>query len=125
MGRLLSLLVLIILVVGAVCYELGYRAGVKRSRSEEEQRGLIVLTLTGYQQAEATNWPKVKSLLATEIVAFTREYERRFGTRSGTDDFVMRFRDAKIVADRIERDMVPVSALGDVVRSNAVNKDAK
>jgi hypothetical protein len=101
------------------------RSGVKRSRAEEDQRGLIVLTLTGYEFAEATNWPKVKSLLTTELYGFTRDYERRFGAPSGTNDFVSRFQEAKLLADRIEKEMVPVSALGQVIGSSRVTNGAK
>ena len=125
MRMLLLILLAIVLILGAVCYELGYHSGVKRSRSEEDQRGLVVLTLVGYKQVEATNWPKVKSLLATEIVGFTRDYERRFGAPSGTNDFVLRFQEAKSLADRIEREMVPVSAVGQMLRSNAATNSAK
>lgn len=105
-----------------VCYSLGYRSGIKQSRLEEDQRGLVVLTLTGYKEAEATNWPKVKSLLATELFGFTRDYERRFGTPTGTGDFVPRFHEAKGMADRIEKEMVPLSAFGVPLGSNGTGK---
>jgi hypothetical protein len=105
-----------------VCYSLGYRSGIKQSRLEEDQRGLVVLSLTGYKEAEATNWPKVKSLLATELFGFTRDYERRFGAPTGAGNFVPRFYEAKGIADRIEKEMVPLSALGVPLGSNGTAK---
>ncbi len=121
MRLLLCILAAIIVLVGAIFYELGYRSGARRSPAEEEQRGLVVLALSGYKSAEATNWPKVKSLLTTELYGFTREYERRFGAPSGTNDFARRFREAKSLADRIEKDMVPISSQGRVIGASTTN----
>src|ERR1051326_6137788 len=98
MRSLLVILAAIAVLVGAIFYELGSRSGLKHSRAEEGQRGLVVLTLRGYKFAETTNWPKVKSLLTTELYGFTREYERRFGVPTGTNDFVSRFQEAKSLA---------------------------
>jgi hypothetical protein len=86
---------------------------------EEDQRGLVVLTLSGYKAAEATNWTKVQSLLSVEILGFTRDYERRFGVPTGTNIFVGRFAEAKVIADRVEAQMVPVvGALQKALGSN-------
>ena len=60
MRLLLCILAAIVALVGAIFYELGYRCGARRSPAEEDQRGLVVLALSGYRSAEATNWPKVK-----------------------------------------------------------------
>jgi hypothetical protein len=125
MRLILCIFAVIAVIVGGIFYELGYRSGIKRSRAEEDQRGLVVLTLTSYKYAEATNWPKVKSFLTTELYGFTREYERRFGTPSGTNDFVRRFQEAKTLADRIEKDMVPISALGEVIGNSSLTNGAK
>ena len=124
MRLLLCIFALIAMLVGAICYQLGYHSGLKRSRAEEEQRGLVVLSLSGYKFAESTNWPKVKSLLTTELCGFTREYEHRFGVPTGTNDFVPRFREAKVLADHIEKEMIPVSAPGQVLSSGAATNGA-
>ena len=118
-------LAVVAVLAGGICYEVGYRSGVKRSRAEEDQRGLVVLTLSGYKFAEATNWPKVKSLLATELYGFTRDYECHFGVPSGTNGFVLRFQEAKLLAEGIERDMGPVNAAEQVlgVRSDSGAKE--
>jgi hypothetical protein len=125
MRFLLCIFAAIAILVGAIFYQIGYRSGAKRSPAEEDQRGLIVLTLSGYKSVEATNWPKVKSLITTELYGFTREYERRFGAPSGTNDFVRRFQEAKSMTDRIEKDMVPINALGQVIESRSSTNGAK
>jgi hypothetical protein len=125
MRLLLCTFAVIAVLVGAIFYELGYRSGVKRSPAEGDQRGLVVLTLSGYKFAEATNWPKVKSLLTTELYGITRDYERRFGAPSGTDDFAPRFQEAKSLADRIEKNMVPISALGQMLGPSTLTNGAK
>jgi hypothetical protein len=108
----------VVVLLCAVCYALGYRSGIKQSRWEEDQRGLVVLTLGGYKAAKATNWSKVESLLTMEILGFTREYERRFGVPAGTNIFTTRFHEAKDIADHVEKELVPVSSLGASLGSN-------
>src|SRR5262245_59458367 len=121
MRILLCILAIVVIIACSICFALGYRSGSKRSRLEEDQRGLVVLTLTGYKAAEATNWTKVKSLLTIEILGFTRDYERRFGVPTGTNVFVTRL--AKAIADQVEKQMVPVgSALQSAVGSNVTVK---
>jgi hypothetical protein len=122
---LLCFLAMAVFVGSIVCYGLGYRSGIKKSRLEEDQRGLVVLTLSGYKAAEATNWPKVKSLLKMELFGFTRDYERHFGMPTGTNNFVERFRAAKEIADLLEKEMVPISASGVPLGSNGTFKPGK
>src|SRR5438045_1860314 len=61
--------------------------------------------------AQATNWTKVRSFINTELLGFTRDYERDFGVPNATDRFASRFARAKIVADQIEKGMVPLSSI--------------
>src|SRR5437867_461511 len=114
----LLLLPVVAIIAGAVCYFLGYRSGTKQSLLEEDRRGLLVLTLGAYQAAEATNWTKVQSFLQVELLGFTRDYEHHFGVPSGTNSFTKRFAEAKVIADRIEKQMVPVSSIGAALGSN-------
>ena len=112
-------LAVVALIACAVCYEFGYRSGTKQSRLEEEQLGLVVITLNGYKEAEATNWTKVKSLLSVELLGFTRDYEHRYGAPDATNIFAGRFAEAQNIADRVEKQMVPVaSALQSALGSN-------
>ncbi len=104
------ILITLCLLACLACYVVGYRAGVKQSPLREERQGQVLYALGMYQAAEATNWTKVQSFLDTQIVAFTRDYERRFGLPSGTNVFDRRFTDAKLIADRVEKKMVPVNA---------------
>jgi hypothetical protein len=60
--------------------------------------------------------------LATELFGFTRDYERRFGAPTGSDNFVPRFYEAKGMAERIEKEMVPLSAFGVPLGSNGTAK---
>ena len=98
------------LIACLASYVMGYRAGIKQSPLREERQGQVIYALGMYKAAEATNWTKVQSFLDTQIVSFTRDYERRFGVPSGTNVFDKRFTDAKLIADRIEKQMVPVNA---------------
>lgn len=125
MRLLVCILMVMVVLVGAICYELGYHSGMKRSPAEEDRRGVVVLTLSGYKFAEATNWPKVKSLLATELYGFTRQYERQFGAPAGTNDFAARFHEAKALAERIGKDMAPINALGETMVTTPLTNGVK
>ena len=104
-------IIVIALVVCVAAYFVGYRAGTKKSLLEQDRRGLLVLTLGMYDAAEATNWTKVRSFIDTELLGFTRDYERHFGVPSGPDSFASRFARAKTAADQIEKRMVPLSSI--------------
>jgi hypothetical protein len=120
MRLLFAILAITIILACGVCYNLGYRSGLKRSLLEEDRRGLLDLTLAGYKAAESTNWGKVHSLLSVEILGFTRDYEKHFGVPTGTNRFVGRFAEAKAIADRVERRMVPVSDMGARLGTNVI-----
>jgi hypothetical protein len=106
-------IVIIAIALGAcvAAYFVGHRTGAKTSLLEKDRRGLLVITLGLYDAVEATNWTKVRSIVHTELLAFTRDYERHFGVPSGTDSFASRFARAKAAADQIERSMVPLSSI--------------
>lgn len=91
-----------------IFYFVGYRNGIKKSPLQEDRQGEVVFTLGAYKAAEATNWTKVQSFLSVELLSFTRDYERRFGVPNGTNTFARRFAEAKVIADRLETQMVPV-----------------
>jgi hypothetical protein len=105
------ILITMALLACLACYIVGYRAGIKQSILREERQGQIIYALAMYQAAEATNWTKVKSFIDTQIVSFTRDYERPFGVPIGTNVFDRRFPDAKLIADRVEKQMVRVNAI--------------
>ena len=110
MRTALVILVAAVLLACFAGYVVGYRAGIKQSPLREERQGEVLYALGMYQAAEATNWTKVQSFIDIQIVAFTRDYERQFGVPSGTNVFDRRFKNAKLIADRIEKLMVPVNS---------------
>jgi hypothetical protein len=100
----------IALVACVICYLVGFRAGTKQSPLSEGRQGDLVIALRTYQAAERTNWTKVQSTLGMQVLALTRDYERRFGVPTGTNRFVQYFAEAKAVADRVESQLVPLSS---------------
>ena len=55
---------------------------------------------------------------ATWALIVAEFHERHFGVPSGTNSFTKRFAEAKVIADRIEKQMVPVSSIGAALGSN-------
>ena len=92
------------------CYFVGFRRGINESPLREERQGQVLYAVEMYHAVEVTNWGKLQSFVDTQIIAFTRDYERRFGVPSGTNIFAKRFADAKFIADQVEKKMVPVQA---------------
>jgi hypothetical protein len=111
-------IIAVALVACVASYVVGYRAGTRKSLLEQDRRGLLVLTLGVHDAMEATNWAKARSMVDTELLGFTRDYERHFGVPSGTDSFASRFARAKAAADQIERRMVPLSSITNFLPSN-------
>jgi hypothetical protein len=118
MRLLLCLLAITAILICATCFFLGYRSGLKQSLLEEDRRGILTLTLNGYKALESTSWSKVQSLLTIEMVAFTRDYEKHFGIPTGTNSFAGRFAEAKAIADRLEKQLVPMNDLGPKLGTN-------
>jgi hypothetical protein len=104
------IIAVIALMACVVCYLVGFRAGTKQSPLSEARQGDLVIALRTYQAAERTNWTKVQSTLGMQVLALTRDYERKFGVPTGTNRFVQYFAEAKAVADRVESQLVPLSS---------------
>jgi hypothetical protein len=96
------------IIACVACYFLGYNDGTKQSPLEEDRRGQLIFTLNAYQAAQSTNWVKVQSFLDIGLLALTRDYDRQFGIQRATKKFASRFADAKTIADRIEKTLVPI-----------------
>ena len=45
-----------------------------------------------------------------QVLALTRDYERRFGVPTGSNRFAQNFAEAKAIADRVEGQLVPLSS---------------
>ncbi len=106
-------LIAIVIVIAAVgiSYELGHRTGMQTAivRSDAQFRisifhGLYLST----QKGDVTN---LQSNLGILLLGEVRAYEYRFGEVTGTNRFADRFREAKQIADRVERGLVPLSSV--------------
>jgi hypothetical protein len=95
----------------AICYFLGYHSGVRHVPLKNQLEGDLLIALRTYQASQATNWTKVQSTLATQVLALTRHYEQVYGAPTGTNAFARHFPEAKAMADQIERQMVPLGSV--------------
>lgn len=113
-----AIIVMLLLVACIACYMLGYRSGSKQSPLREDREGELVYSLGMHHAAEATNLTKVHSFLNIKILAYTRDYERRFGVPSATNSFAKYFTEAQVLSSQIEKLLVPVSSIGTALGSN-------
>ena len=117
-----SLVILSAVVACAFSYSFGYHSGTRRLPLKNQLEGDLMIALRTYQAAQATNWTKVQSTLATQVLALTRHYELVYGVPTGTNTFARHFPEAKAMADQIEKQMVP---LGSVLTNVPDAADAK
>lgn len=114
MRAVVVLMLAAMLVACFSCYIAGYRAGAKVSPMRLEREGQILYSLGAYQALETTNSSKLHGFVDIELLSCTRDYERRFGIPDSTNTFGKRFADAKVIADQVEKQLVPV---GEVERA--------
>ena len=110
--------IVLLLVACIVCYAIGFHSGSTQSPLREDREGELVYALGMYHAAEATNLTKLHSFLDIKILAYTREYESRFGIPPATNSFGKHFAEARVLADLIEKQLVPVSSIGAAFGSN-------
>jgi hypothetical protein len=113
-----TIIVTVSLIACVLCYVLGYRSGSKQSPLRDDREGELVYALGMYRAAETTNLTKLHSFLDLKILAYIRDYERRFGVPPPTNRFGRDFAEAQALAAQIEKRLVPVSAIGPALGSN-------
>ena len=113
-----AIIVTVLLIVCVLAYVVGYRSGSKQSPLREDREGELVYALGMYHAAGTTNLTKLHSFLDIKILAYTRDYERRFGVPPPTNRFGRDFAEAQALAAQIEKRLVPISAIGATLGSN-------
>lgn len=113
-----TVLIVACLIASLIAYVIGYRAGSNQSPLRADREGELVYALGMYRAAETTNLTKMKSFLDIKILAYTRDYERRFGVPPPTNRFGRDFAEAQALAAQIEKRLVPVYANGAALGSN-------
>jgi hypothetical protein len=113
-----AIIVTVLLIFCVLAYVVGYRSGSKRSPLREDLELDLVYAINMYRAAETTNLTKLHSFLDIKILAYTRDYERRFGVPPPANTFARDFAEAQALAAKIEQRLVPVSAIGAALGSN-------
>ena len=70
-----------------------------------------MIALMMYKTGQYTNWAKVEDQLGLQVLALTRYYEQTYGVPTGTNSFATHFAEAEVVANQIEKQMVPLSSI--------------
>ena len=121
-----ALSVVAVITACLACYFFGFQSGTKQSSSREDREGELTYAVGMLHAADATNLTKLHSFLDVEILAWTRDYERRFGVPNSTNRFKTVFSEATLIADQVEKKMVPTaSALQSAIGSNTTGKEGK
>jgi|ERR1035437_6778633 hypothetical protein len=104
-------IIILSLALAVVCYFLGYRTGAQRETLRGDARFLISVHDALYHSAESGDLQKIQSTLGMVLLGEVRTYRHQFGDDSGTNGFAKRFADAKVIADRVESQLVPISSI--------------
>jgi hypothetical protein len=113
-----------------VCYFVGQRSanrvnGPLPGEREGLSKGLIMYTLEMHRALGNTNLVRLRDLLDTEIFIVTHQYEIEFGVPSGADRFATEFKEAKVIADRLKKELVPTGSLGEALHSEGQTPQPK
>ena len=104
------LTIVILLAVVAVSYEIGRRKGVQTAIVKGDAQFRIAVFHGLYLTAQRGDLASVQSNLASFLLGEVRAYQYRFGQETGTN-FGERFAEAKQIADRVERQLIPLSSV--------------
>lgn len=114
--------IVVVLAAVGISYELGRRTGVQTTIVQNDAQARIAIFHGLYLSAQKGDVTDLQSNLGILLLGEVRAYEYRFGEVIGTNRFVERFREAKQIADRVERQLIP---LGSVVTNVPHSPDVK
>ena len=94
-----------------VIYQLGYRKAVQDDIVRGDAQFKIAVLHGLYRSAQSGDLQQVQSNAGIFLLGEVRAYEYRFGPVTGTNNFATRFHEAKQIADRVERQLIPLSSV--------------
>lgn len=97
---------------------LGYRVSVYRAEKRKEIEFRLVVDKAMYEASLRGDLQKVRRSSSILLLSDVRDYERRFGTPSGTDRFARDFAAAQLMAQSIEGQLVPIGSIATNLGSN-------
>jgi hypothetical protein len=108
----------LLLVVAALCYIVGYRTGTQRIDQQKDADFRLIVDKAMYEAAQRGDLQKVQSSYSILLLSDVRDYERRFGAPSGTNRLARDFAAAQVMAKQIESRLVPISSIAAKLGSN-------
>jgi hypothetical protein len=106
-----NIIIALLLILAVITYFLGYSRGARHETMKKDAQFNISLHQGLYHSAETGNLQKVQSDLSVILLGEVRGYEKRFGNEMDSEMFRKRFTDAKLIADRVEAQMVPINSI--------------
>jgi len=105
------IIIALLLTLAVVGYFLGFQRGSRLETLKGEARFRISVHQALYHSAESGDLQKIQSTLGMILLGEVRRYQHQFGDETSTNSFGKRFADAKLIADRVESQLVPVSVI--------------
>ena len=102
-------IVIVALLLMIICLSFWIRA--ERQTLKDELRFQIALNDALCNLTEKELLQKIQPDLRMELLGAVRLYERQFGDETGTNSFARHFVDAKIIADKEQSQLVPISSI--------------
>ena len=109
-AKILIAIVVVLAAVG-ISYDVGRRTGVQTAIVQGDAQSRIAVFHALYLCAQKGDVTNMQSSLGIFLLGEVRAYEYRFGQATDTNRFGERFREAKQIADQVERQLIPLSSL--------------
>jgi len=104
-------IIILAVLFAATLYCIGYMAGAQREVLRSDALAQIWLHDNLYHSAEQGDTRKIQDSLGTVLLGEVRAYQLEFGDETGTNSLARHFADAKLIADRVQRTLVPLSSV--------------
>ncbi len=105
------IIVVLLLALTVVSYFLGFQRGERLKSQKSDARFRIAIHRALYHSAERGDLQKIQSTLGMVLLGEVRSYEYLFGDETGTNSFARSYADAKLIADRVQSQLVPISSV--------------
>lgn len=105
------IIIALLLSLAVVSYFLGLQRGERLELSKGDARFRISLYQALYHEAESGDLRHIQSTVGMVLRGEVRSYQHQFGDNSGMSSFAKLFADAKLIADHVDSQLVPISSV--------------
>jgi hypothetical protein len=113
-----KLIICLALAIAFFCFYFGYQAGEHQKKTKEHEQFLIIMHEDMWQVAQKGDMKKIKEICQFLLWIETQNYEKQFGTVTGTNYFERHFSEAREITKDVESHFVSFGSVATNLGSN-------